>query len=231
MIMREQGRSGRLRRKAGRVTSKLEAVYGTPEIQPDDSVLDSLVGCILSQNTTDTNSDRAWRNLKERFPSWEAAARADRRRLEAAIRVAGLGPSRSRRIKEILSYVRKTRGRYDLEFLRGLGDEEAFEYLAALKGVGRKTAAIVLLFALGRDVFPVDTHIHVIAQRLGLVREGASRDEVYEAMKPLVPRGKALSLHLNLVRFGKERCRKRNPSCAGCPLRTECLYVKTRVGA
>jgi endonuclease-3 len=212
------------------VTGLLERAYGVPEEERDDNVLDSLIGCILSQNTTDTNSDRAWRTLKARFPTWAAAARAPRRSIEAAIRVAGLGLSRSRRIKEILSYLKRTRGRYDLEFLREAGDDETFRYLSSLKGVGKKTAAVVLLFALGRDVFPVDTHVQVICQRLGLVPEDASRDEVYEEMKALVPRGKALSLHLNLIRFGKERCRKRNPLHKGCPLRRECVYVKAHSG-
>ena len=215
-----------LRRKVKRITSKLEKAYGVPRAEADESVLDSLIGCMLSQNTTDTNSDRAWRNLKARFPSWGAVAKADRRRLEAAIAVAGLGPSRSKRIKRILSYVMKTRGAYTIEFLKDWGNEDAFRYLSALDGVGAKTAAIVLLFAMGRDVFPVDTHIHVIARRLGLVRAGAPRDAVYEAMKPLVPAGRSLSLHLNLIRFGKERCRKRKPTCAGCPLRSECLCVR-----
>ena len=228
--MKTRKRPGRailtVRKKVARVARILERIYGAQQVDADDNVLDSLIGCMLSQNTTDVNSDRAWRELKRRFPTWAAAARAPVGQIESAIRVAGLAPSRSRRIKGILSLVGRTRGRYDLEFIKDTSVDEAFRYLASLDGVGKKTAAVVLLFACGRDVFPVDTHIHRIAQRLGFVGEGSSRDEVFEAMKPLVPKGKALSLHLNLIRFGRERCRKRRPLCPGCPLRRECLYVK-----
>ena len=219
----------RLARKAARVTETLERLYGTPRRSSRGKVLDSLVGCILSQNTNDANSTRAWRSLKEAFPTWEAAAAAPRSRLERAIRAGGLAPSKSRRIKEILAFLKRTRGGYDLEFLRDMADDEAFDYLESLNGVGKKTAAVVLLFACGRDVFPVDTHIHRIAQRLGLAPEGATRDEVFRRMGPLVPRGKAHCLHVNLLRFGRERCSKRLPRCEGCPLRRECLFVKGRV--
>jgi endonuclease-3 len=218
-----------LRRKTVRITRILEKLYGIPRVDLDESVMDCLVGCILSQNTTDINSDRAWRNLKARFPSWASVARAPRRSLESAIRVAGLAPSRSRRIKDILALVKKTRGSYSLEFTKRLSNEEVFGYLSSLNGVGAKTAAIVLLFGMGRDVFPVDTHVHVICRRLGLAPETASRDDVYEAMKPLIPKAKALSLHLNLVHFGKDRCAKRNPRCAGCPLFRLCLRPRRLV--
>ena len=222
--MAKRGSLAGLKRKVARVAAALERLYGIPGRDDDENVLDSLIGCILSQNTTDANSGRAWENLRRAFPTWARAAKADRRQIEKAIRVAGLAPSRSRRIKKILSRVKAKHGRYDLEFLRDATDEEAFSYLASLDGVGKKTAAVVLLFGLGRDVFPVDTHIHVIAQRLALVPEGTSRDGVFETMKALVPGGKAHSLHLNLIRLGKERCRRRSPACAGCPLRRGCLY-------
>lgn len=215
-----------LRRRTARVAHILERLYGVPSPGLDDSVMDCLIGCILSQNTTDVNSDRAWTSLKDRFSTWAAVARAPRKSLESAIRVAGLAPSRSRRIKAILDLVRRSRGSYSLEFLKCLSNEDAFDCLSSMNGVGAKTAAIVLLFGLGRDVFPVDTHVHVICRRLGLAPESASRDEVYESMKPLVPSGKALSLHLNMVRFGKDRCAKRNPLCTGCPLRRLCLHPR-----
>ena len=140
--------------------------------------------------------------------------------------MGGLAPAKSRRIKAILGEIYRERGEYSLEHLREMNDHAAFEFLKAMDGVGVKTAAVVLLFAMGRDVFPVDTHIHRIAQRLGFVPEGTSRDGVFEAIKPLVPKGKAHSFHVNLIRFGRERCRKRNPLCNGCPLRRACLRIK-----
>ncbi len=218
-----------LRRRVASAAAALEKLYGHEERGADEDILDSLIGCVLSQNTTDVNSGRAWETLKKLYPTWQGVARAKAHSIEAAIRVAGLAPTRSRRIKDILAQVKKTSGGYDLEFLREASDDEAMEYLASLDGVGKKTAAVVLLFAMGRDVFPVDTHVHRISQRLGFVREGVSRDECYEEMKKLVAPGKALSFHLNLIRFGKERCHKRRPECGGCVFRARCVYVGRRV--
>lgn len=215
-----------LRRKVARVASTLERACGVPRFDGGGKVLDSLIGCILSQNTNDRNSGAAWRLLKKRFPSWAAAAAAPRREIENAIRVGGLAPSKSGRIKTILAEVKRSRGDYSLEFLHEMSNRDAFDYLTAMKGVGVKTGAVVLLFAMGRDVFPVDTHIHRISQRLGFVPEGSTRDETFEAMSDLVPKGKAYSFHVNLIRFGRQRCRKRKPACQGCPLRRACLYVK-----
>ncbi len=218
-----------LRAKVRRVAQKLEAVYPSPPYDGKRGVLDSLISCILSQNTNDASSGRAWFQLKKRFPTWEAAAAASARRIETAIRSGGLAPSKSKRIKAILTELGATRGEYSLEFIRKMSDDEAFSYMTNINGVGVKTAAVVLLFACGRDVFPVDTHVHRICRRLGLADEGATRDGVFYAMRPLVPGGKAYSFHINLIRFGRERCRKRNPLCECCPLRRQCLYIKGEV--
>ena len=215
--------------KVRRVAEVLEDIYGEPPRVGRDSVIDSLISCILSQNTNDVNSGRAWLRLKKRFPTWRDAAKAPVSRIEEAIRPGGLAPSKSRRIKAILRRLDDDYGEYSLEFLHEMGDEEAFEFLTGLDGVGAKTAAVVLLFALERDVFPVDTHIHRLAQRMGLAPEGATRDGVFDLMKPLVPARGAWSLHINLIRFGRDRCRKRSPLCESCPLGRECLYVKGEV--
>jgi endonuclease-3 len=217
-----------LRRKVSNAAAILEAVYGAP-FYSEPHVLDSLIGCILSQNTNDLNSGRAWRMLRRRFPTWSKAAKAPVDEIEDAIRVGGLSHSKAMRIKAILADLKRSRNRYDLDFLRDMPDGDAFEYLTAMSGVGKKTAAVVLLFAAQRDVFPVDTHIHRIAQRLGWVREGASRDEVFEEMRSLVPEGKAMAFHINLIRFGRERCTKRSPNHDGCPLHSQCLYVRGHV--
>ena len=218
-----------VKRKVARTADALEKIYGMPKTARPRKVLDSLIGCILSQNTNDLNSGRAWRSLKKAFPTWEKAARAPVSKIEAAIRVGGLAPSKSRRIKTILADLKRVHGKYELEFLKNSNDTQGFKYLMKIHGVGKKTAAVVLLFACGRDVFPVDTHIHRICQRLGAVPEGTTRDGVFEAMRDLVGKGKAHSFHVNMIQFGKHRCRKRNPVCKGCPLRRRCLRVKGEV--
>ena len=215
-----------LRRRVARAADVLDGVYGQYPRGRGEKVLDSLIRCILSQHTSDLNSGRAWRVLKQRFPTWRKAALAPVGEIEEAIRVGGLAAVKAPQIKDILTRTKAAHGRYDLQFVCDMEIDEAFEYLTAMKGVGVKTAAVVLLFACGRDVFPVDTHIHRIAQRLGFAREGATRDEVFYAMRGLVPAGKALSFHVNLIRFGRDRCSKRTPRHEGCPLRQMCLYVK-----
>ena len=217
--------SAALRRRVARAAAILESAYGAPSYS-ERHVLDSLIGCILSQNTNDLNSGRAWRMLRRRFPTWSKAAKAPVEAIEDAIRIGGLSHCKALRIKAILADLKASRNRYDLDFLRDMSEDDAFDYLTAMSGVGKKTAAVVLLFAAQRDIFPVDTHIHRIAQRLGWVREGASRDEVFETMRRLVPKGKAMSFHINLLRFGRERCSKRSPNHLGCPLRRQCLYVR-----
>lgn len=190
--------------------------------------LDTLVGTILSQNTNDANSGEAFRRLKRRFPSWRAALDAPRREVERAIRVGGLAPGKSRAIQGVLRWLARERGRLSLDFVRRLSTAEAMERLTDLDGVGVKTAAVTLSFAYGREVFPVDTHIRRVCVRLGLAPEGATAEEVFETLGPHVPRGAAYSLHLQMIRLGREVCRARAPACGRCPLARMCPYPGKR---
>jgi endonuclease-3 len=212
----------------------LEARYGRPKRRNRRDLIGGLVGTILSQNTTDTNSHRAFLSLRERFPTWEQVEAADVRSIEAAIRSGGLARTKARRIKRILQHIRATRGTLGLGFLRSMSDDEIFEHLVALDGVGAKTAACVALFDLGRDVMPVDTHVHRVVGRLGVVGRPSSRDATFRALSGVVPPGESLSLHLNLVRLGRELCRPRNPDCSSCPVAGYCDFARsnrTRKGA
>ncbi len=206
------------------VADRLAAAYGRPHPRRS-APLDTLVETVLSQNTSDTNSGRAFRSLKATFPSWRAVETAPPRAVEAAIRCGGLAHVKSRRIQALLAAVR-ARGGGDLRGLRRLPPSAAAARLAGLPGVGPKTRACVLLFACGHDAFPVDTHVHRIALRLGLVPAGASAEAAHARLEPAVPPGRALDLHLNLIRLGREVCRPRAPRCPCCPLRPVCRFAR-----
>lgn len=200
---------------------RLERLYGCVHRPRGGDPLDLLVRTILSQNTSDRNRDWAYAELRRRFPTWEAVLEAPLEEVEEAIRRAGLHRQRAQRIQAVLQRIREERGRLSLSFLADMPNEEAAAWLLSLPGVGEKTAYVVLLFAFEQPFFPVDTHIQRIAQRLGLV---ASKAEPHAALAPHVPRGKELSLHLHLIRLGRETCRPRNPRCPSCPLLDLCPY-------
>jgi endonuclease-3 len=185
--------------------------------------LDSLIATLLSQNTNDRNSYRAWLSLRRQFPSWARVHEAPWQAIAKAIKVGGLKNQKAQRIKLILRSILKQRGTFSLDFLKQMPDEQAMAYLLEMKGVGSKTAACVLVFSLGRDVFPVDTHIHRICNRLGLVKT-RSADETFESMKPLLPPGRAYPFHVNLIQFGRQTCRSNHPLCGQCVLFDECAY-------
>ena len=220
-----------LRRQTARAVAALEKRFGVPEWGGARAPLDSLVQTILSQSTSDVNSQRAFGVLKERFPRWEEAHGAGAKRIEEAIRSGGLARQKSRRIHKVLGWVRERFGKFGLECVREMRDEEVFEMLLPLEGVGVKTVAVMLLFACGRDCFAVDTHVHRIVRRLGLVPEKASAERTFRLMRPLVPKGKALSFHLNLLKLGRTLCRPSSPRCGECPLRQMCDYARERAVA
>jgi endonuclease-3 len=210
-----------LRSRLERIADRLAARYGRPRraLEPP---LDALVATILSQNTSDLNSGRAFAALKAAYPTWEGAARAPLPALERTIRCGGLARTKSRRIRAALAAVRQRAGRYDLSRLRRIEAAEADAWLRALPGVGPKTRACVLLFACGHAAFPVDTHVHRVARRTGVLRPRTSAERAHAVLGPEVPPGRHLELHLNLIRLGRERCRARAPECPGCPIRGEC---------
>jgi endonuclease III len=206
------------------IIQNLEAVYGVPKPERGLDPLDVLIETILSQSTTNANSDRAFESLKRRFPTWEAARRARVTSIEAAIRSGGLAKQKSPRIKQLLNEIHKRRGSLDLSFLKSAPLEEARRFLASFKGVGPKTAACTLLFACNRAVFPLDTHIFRIARRLGLIPEKCSDEEAHRLMGAMIPSKRYYEVHINLIRLGRKVCRPRNPSCEQCCLIDYCVY-------
>jgi len=213
---------------ARQVHQRLLDFYGEPGWHDPLPPLDELVSTILSQNTNDLNRDRAFQSLRRQFPDWEAVLRADPPSVIAAIRSAGLANQKAPRIQQILRDISTERGSLDLSFLKDLPLEDARAWLMKHKGVGPKTAAIVLLFSLGRPAFPVDTHIFRVTGRLGLLPEKMTVEQAHRYLENLFPPEDYSAAHLNLIRLGREICLSRKPACEGCPLRSVCKYVSTQ---
>ncbi|HUV39147.1 MAG TPA: endonuclease III [Planctomycetota bacterium] len=213
-----------LRRRTARVARDLRKRFGPIPRPAREDPLESLVWTILSQNTNDLNSERAWRGLRRAFRTWTSMLEAPVGAIARAIRVGGLAKQKSRTIKDFLRWVKRTYGRLSLDAMHAMTPEEAVRVLTRHKGIGLKTVYVTLLFACGKDVFPVDTHIYRIVRRLALAPERFSRDRVTEWMQTLVPEGKAYELHLHLIRFGREVCKAQHPLCRDCPFRHICVY-------
>lgn len=212
-----------------RVHSLLLKTYGEPERPALDPIAE-LVSTILSQSTNDTLRDRAFDNLRRRFPTWEQVRDAPARQIVSAIQVAGLARQKGPRIKAALQHITAERGELSLDFLAGWPVDEARAWLMAMDGVGPKTAAIVLLFALGRPAFPVDTHVHRVSTRLGLIPNSTSPEKAHILLERLVPPAWYYAFHLNLIAHGRQVCTARSPRCPACPLKTHCDYVASPNG-
>ncbi len=218
-----------LTQKARIISDTLEEIYGIHEVQPEENVLDCLILTILSQNTNDVNRDKGFVNLKKCFPTWEDVRKADVESIGVAIKIVGLHGQKSRTIKEFLTWLRTEHGLLDLEFVCDMEIEAARKYLCQHKGIGVKTASVTLSFACGHDVFPVDTHVLRISKRLQLVPSNCTAERAHELMSEIIPTGKAFSLHINLIQFGREVCNARNPKCNQCSLTNYCLYFKDKL--
>ncbi len=199
----------------------LETAYGRPDLALTDPLAE-LVRSLLSQSTTDGQRDRAYAALRATFPTWEACRDAGAAAVAAVIAPAGLAGQRAARIVAILRELTGASGKVDLEDLRGLSTDDAYFWLLDLPGVGPKTAACVLLFALGRPVFPVDTHVLRVSRRLGLAGPEVRPARLQEFLAAAVPPDLVLSLHLNMIRHGRQVCRARKPHCTGCLLAAGC---------
>jgi endonuclease-3 len=206
------------------VLDELNRVYGYPVWRDPLPAIDELVSTILSQNTNDVNRDRAFHNLRSRFPSWEAVMHAPEEEIIDAVRVAGLANQKGPRIKAVLQQIKVEVGSLDLSFLTDLPLEEARDWLLRFKGVGRKTSAIVLQFALNRPAFPVDTHIYRVSGRLGIRPAGMNVEKAHQLMEQLVEPADYYAGHLNLIRLGRETCHPRKPDCPNCPVLEYCRY-------
>jgi endonuclease-3 len=210
------------RKRVATICRRLGKAYGPVEAARPRPVLDSLVGTILSQNTSDRNSHAAFEELLRRFDDWDAVRRAPAARIARAIRRAGLSNQKAPRIKTILNKIRDDRGELSLEFLHEMPTDRAVEYLRALPGVGPKTAACVLMFACRKPVLPVDTHVHRVSRRLGLIGPRTDAGKAHEELARLVPKRQVLEFHVQLIRHGRSVCSARNPQCEACPLLDLC---------
>jgi len=188
------------------------------------SPLDELVLTILSQNTTDANSFAAFQQLKNRFPDWELLLSADFEQVLSAIKTAGLGPTKARRILDLLPQIRRKDPTLTMSFLCSMSLDEGYAFLTGFRGIGTKTAACVLLFACGKPAFPVDTHVFRVARRIGLDRASPTRGKMQSFFEKMVPEKERYNLHTNLVRLGRKLCRARSPQCQLCFLADICLY-------
>lgn len=207
-----------------RVLKRLLEAYGIPTWRDPLPPVDELVSTILSQNTNDRNRDQAFYALKARFATWEEVRLADESEIMAAIRPAGLANQKGPRIKAVLNEIHAERGNLDLSFLTSMPLEEARQWLLKFKGVGRKTAAIVLQFSLNRPAFPVDTHIYRVTGRLGVRPEKISLEGAHDLMEELIDPSEYYAAHLNLIRLGRETCHAGKPDCAHCPVNDLCIY-------
>jgi endonuclease-3 len=217
------------RRRVRAIRDRLREVYGRPLAQPHGHPIAELVLTVLSQSTNDRNRDVAYLRLRERFPDWVAVRDAPVEEIEEAIRPGGISKVKSRRIRDILAAIADTQpdrsGELSLDWLPTLSVPQAQAYLTSLPGVGRKTAACVLLFAFGMRDVPVDTHVSRVGTRLGLFPPKAGFEQMHDAMLELTPRGQELELHINLLRHGRRTCHARRPRCEECALQRMCPKV------
>jgi endonuclease-3 len=217
-----------------RVYELFISAYGMPKNEPDYDPLGGLVGTILSQHTSDINSDRAYQQLISTFPTWEEVRDAPTHIVAETIRTGGLANIKAVRIQDALLTLTveqqkqggtKSLSDYLYDELIRRTSEDAWQYLRSIPGVGPKTAACVLMFNLNRPVMPVDTHVHRVSRRLGLIGPKVSADQAHEVFATITPPEWVYPLHVNLIRHGRQICLAQRPKCALCPLYNECAYV------
>jgi len=205
------------------IAPHLEALYGRKTFEPHDG-MDELVSCILSQNTTDANRDRGFFALKDKYASWSEVHHAPTQELIEVVRPAGLANSKAPNIQSSLERIYTERGEYNIDFLADMPVNEARQWLMSLKGVGPKTASIVLCFGYGKAAFPVDTHVFRVGKRIGLLPPKISIENAHYAMEAIVPSGEYYSFHLQVIYHGRKICKARQPLCESCPIKTFCDY-------
>jgi endonuclease-3 len=212
------------RERAITIHQKLVDFYGNPDWRNPLPPLDELVSTILSQNTNDVNRDRAYNALTTRYPTWEEVRDAAEQDVISTISPAGLANQKGPRIQNILNEITTEKGCLDLSFLKDMPTEDARQWLLRFKGVGPKTAAIVLQFSLGKPAFPVDTHIYRVTGRTGIRPAKMTADQAHPYMEELLPADAYYPAHLNIIRLGREICHARKPSCDQCPLNEICDF-------
>jgi endonuclease III len=215
-----------LRVKVARVYELLVETYGMPSWEPDGDALGGLIGTVLSQHTSDVNSERAYAELVNRFPTWEAVRDAPVAAVAEAIRSGGLAWLKAERIQRILQLLteRLNGKELTLDELQDMSLDDALAYLESLPGVGPKTAACVLLFSLGQPAFPVDTHVWRVSKRLGLIGPKVTASAAHTVLTELIPPSWRHAMHVHLIRHGRQICHAQRPGCGRCALRSECQY-------
>lgn len=212
--------------KIRKVIRLLKKEYGEHRYRDRGDPLDALVETILSQNTTDKNSSRAFSNLKRAFPSWELVLKADVRKIEKVIHSGGLPGIKARRIKHVLREIKRRRGKLTLDFLETMPADEAMTFLRSIKGIGPKTASVLLIFRFNKPIMPLDTHNLRVAKRLGIIPQKMGSEKAHELMNKLVPDEEKKSLHINFITHGRRICTARNPKHEICILKNLCDYYK-----
>jgi len=218
------------RLRPAEIVARLSALYGEPVWRAHDDPMSELVLTILSQNTSDANSGRAFMRLRSRFGTWEELLAAQPEDIIPEIQAGGLARIKALRIKTILEEVWRRLGSFDLMFLNAMRLEDAKAWLRSLPGVGPKTAACVLMFALGRPALPVDTHVHRVAQRLGLVPAKAGAAEAHDILEAILEPDEVYAFHISLIKHGRRLCRAQRPLCERCPLLDGCPAGQTFMG-
>ncbi|MEE8045783.1 MAG: endonuclease III [Dehalococcoidia bacterium] len=204
------------------VQERLDSIYGPIEWRPRMIAIDELIFTVLTQNTSDLNAERAYDSLRKLLPTWGQVIEAETEKVAEAIKHGGLSNQKSERNQKILVEILKRLGHFDLEFLADKPLEEAREWFTSLPGVGPKTAAVVMAFSLKMPAFPVDTHIHRVSKRLGLIAEKTTADQAHPIMEDLIPEDDRYDMHVLLITHGRQICKARIPQCARCPITKEC---------
>ena len=209
-------------RRLRAICTRLGKRFGPLEVPRSTDPLDELILTVLSQHTSDLNSERAFALLRASYPTWDDVVDADSDEVADVIRSGGLANTKARRIQTILREVHEREGAYSLDRLSEMSDAEAREWLVSFPGVGPKTAAVVLSFAFGRDTMPVDTHVHRVTRRLGIVPQKSSAEQADRLLHELIPEGLRTPLHVGFIRLGREICKAPIPRCRQCPLKDLC---------
>lgn len=200
----------------------LDIEYGQRQWTPRNDPLSELVQTVLAQHTSDVNADRAFQRMMKEFGTWESVAHADIEELENSIRSGGLAKQKAPRIKAILDRLQEEGKDRDMSFLRDMSVDESLAWLTSIPGIGPKTARCVLLFSLGKPVIPVDTHVHRVARRLGLIGTKTTADQAHRILEEMVPAEDAYRFHMHLIEHGRRICKAPRPRCKACPLAFGC---------
>lgn len=213
-----------IQRKIRKILALLNKAYGRPRQFRRTEPVGELIRTVLSQNTSDSNSLKAFAVLKNSFKSWDTLLKKKTAEIARLIKHAGLANIKAKRIKNILEEIKKREGKIDLSCLKGLEIDVSLDYLKSLKGVGPKTAACVMLFSFGSPVMPVDTHIFRVTKRLGLINKGLDIEKAHKALTAMVPRGLIYDFHLGIIEHGRRTCKAQNPRCGRCVVYSFCKF-------